>query len=285
MSTRKNPLLIASLIEMGINASSQLEGSQPVNSNVGSGTQMVTESCSRAQLTFDGHPGSQQSSRIVTKLQTSGAGVGLQMVTESRLRDQSTSDEHLVPQPSLVTISELRISEAGANPQMVTESLSRDQSTFVGQPVSQPSPTMMPDTRPNLSLLRDELLPSSGSDTSRPRAPLEETVRPRTLVRSFETPISAHVVNAEVVPRPPGPSLSTIPSGGSLESGPVVIPQFGSTTMEGPSGAIPRGGGELRPGSSGPATWVPAPPSRKYPAPPNQTGGTQRVGGRPAQHS
>ncbi len=102
MSTRKNPLLIASLIEMGINASSQLEGSQPVNSDVGSGTQMVTESRSRAQLTFDGHPGSQQSSRTVTELQTSGAGVGSQMVTESRLRDQSTSGKHPVSQLSSV---------------------------------------------------------------------------------------------------------------------------------------------------------------------------------------
>jgi hypothetical protein len=281
MSTRKNPLLIASLLEMGINTSSHMEGSRFTNSDAGSGTQMVTESRSRDQLTFDGHPGPQQSSRIASDLQTSDAGTGSQMVTESRLRDQSMSDErpapqlssvtslrlqtssigagsqmvtefHLrdqstsdvrpAPQPSLVTISELRISEAGANPHMVTEFRSRDQSTFVGQPASQLSSTTIPNTRPNLSMLRDELLPSSGSDTSQPRAPLEETVRPRTLVRSFETPLSAHVVNAEVVPRLPGPSLPTIPAGGLLEAGPVIPPQFGSIVAEGPSGANPRGG-------------------------------------------
>jgi hypothetical protein len=141
---------------------------------------------------------------------------------------------------------------------MVTESRSRDQSTFVGQPVSQLSSTMMPNTRPNLSMLGDELLPSSGSDTSRPRAPLEETVRPRTLVRSFETPLSAHVVNAEVMPRLPGPNLPTIPAGGLLEVGPVILPQFGSIATGGPSGVTPGGGGINRPRASGPATRVSA---------------------------
>ncbi len=301
MSTRKNPLLIASLIEMGINASSHTEGSRLANGDAGSGTQMVTESRSRDQLTFDGHPDSRQSSSTASEFQTSGAGAGSQMVTESRLRDQSTSDERPapqlssvtslrlqtsgvgagsqmvtesrsrdqstsdvrpVPQPSLVTISELRISKAGANPQMVTEFRSRDQSTFVGQPVSQLSSTTMPNTRPNLSMLRDELLPSSGSDTSRPRAPLEETVRPRTLVRSFEMPLSAHVVNAEVVPRLPGPNLPTIPAGGLLlEAGPVILPQFGSIATEGPSGVTPGGGG-----TSAPVPVVPQPGYQPLPA-------------------
>jgi hypothetical protein len=246
---------------------------------------MVTESRLRDQSTSDEHPVPQLSSVTALQLQTSSVGAGSQMVTESRLRDQSTSDVRPALHPSLVTISELRISEAGANSQMVAESRLWDQSTFVGQPVSQPSLILMPDTRPNLSMVRDELLPSSGSDTSRPRAPLEETVRPRTLVRSFEAPISAHVVNAEVVLRPPGPSFSTIPSGGSLEAGPVVTPQLGSTAMEGPSGAIPRGGGALRPRSSGPAAWVPAPPSGRHRTPPKQTGGAQRIGGRRPQHS
>jgi hypothetical protein len=211
-------------------------------SDAEAGSQMVTESRSRDRSTSDECPVPQLSSVTTLRLQTSGVGAGSQMVTESRSRDQSTSDERPVPQPSLVTISELRISEAGANPQMVTEFRSRDQSTFGGQPVSQLSSTTMPNSHSNLSMLQDELLPSSSSDTSRPRAPLEETLRPRTLVRSFEMPFSAHVVNAEVVPQLPGPSSSSATAGALLDADPVILPQYGSTITGGPSGVNPVGG-------------------------------------------
>jgi hypothetical protein len=61
---------------------------------------------------------------------------------------------------------------------MVTESRSRDQSTFVGQPVPQPSSTMMPDTRPNLSMLRDELLPTAAATPLGPEPRLKRQLDP-----------------------------------------------------------------------------------------------------------
>jgi hypothetical protein len=200
MSTRKNPLLIASLREMGINASSHVEDSHPVNSDAGTGPQMVAGSRSRDPLTFVGQP------------------------------------EH---QLSLPRLPETRISDTVPGPQMVAGSLLQDSLTSVGNPAHQPSLIDAPVTALSFILPRDELLPSGRSDASPRDTPIVDTPRPRTLVRTFEIPLSAHVVNAEIVSR----TLGSSEAGASLQP----PPRHESNTVGGsnlaPVPVVPQPGG------------------------------------------
>jgi hypothetical protein len=71
MSTRKTPLLIASLQEMGINISGpveNLENSGILASEVGQDPEVVAVLPERSQLTLPGHPGSQPSVSALTNI-------------------------------------------------------------------------------------------------------------------------------------------------------------------------------------------------------------------------
>jgi hypothetical protein len=129
---------------------------------------------------------------------------------------------------------------------MVAGSRSRDPLTSVGQPAL---PSLIDAPAAALSFIspRDELLPSGGSDASPLDIPIVDTPHPRTLVRTFEMPLSAHVVNAEIVSRTlgnseagsplqplPWPELSAV--GGSNVAPVPVVPQPGG------SGSIPPAG-------------------------------------------
>jgi hypothetical protein len=206
MSTRKNPLLIASLREMGINASSHVENPHHVNGDAGTGPQMVAGSLLRDSLTSVGQPA-----------------------------------------PQLSTTSELSNPNSDAEPgqQMVAESRSRDPLTSVGQPAHQPSLTDAPATALSFISPQDELFPSGGSDASPRDTPIVDTPRPRTLVRTFEMPLSAHVVNAEIVSR----TLSSSEAGGSLQPPPRYDSNAvgGSNTAHVPVVPQPGGPGPIPP--------------------------------------
>jgi hypothetical protein len=244
MSTRKNPLLIASLREMGINASSHVENPRHSGSDAGTDPQMVAGSPLRDSLTSVGPPAPQLSTTSELTNPSGNAEPGPQMVAGSCSRDLLTFAGQSEHQPSLLRLSETRNSDIVPGPQMVARSRSRDPLTSVGQPAHPPSLIDAPAAALSFISPQDELLPSGGSDTSPRDTPIVDTPRPRTLVRTFEMPLSAHVVNAEIVSRtlgaseasgslqpPPRPESSAV--GGSNVAPVPVVPQPGC------SGSIP----------------------------------------------
>jgi hypothetical protein len=133
MSTRKNPLLIASLREMGINASSHVENPRHISSDAGTDQQMVAGSPLRDSLTSVGHPVPQLSTTSELSNPSGNAEPGPQMVARSRSRNSLTFVGQPEHQPSLLRLPETRISDIVPGPQMVAESRSRDPLTSVGQ--------------------------------------------------------------------------------------------------------------------------------------------------------
>ncbi len=87
ISTRKNPLLIASLREMGINASSYAENPRPSDSDAGADPQMVAGSPLRDSLMSVGPPAPQLSITSELSNPSGNAEPGPQMVVGSRSRD------------------------------------------------------------------------------------------------------------------------------------------------------------------------------------------------------
>ncbi len=169
------------------------------------------------------------------------------MVAGSLLRDSLTSVRPAAPQPSLTSDLSDPSGNAEPGPQMVVRSRSRDPLTSAGQPVLSPTLADVPAAALSFISPRDELLPSSGSDASPRDTPIVDTPRPRTLVRTFEMPLSAYVVNSEVVPR----TLGTSEADGSLQppprselgavGGPSVAP-VPIVPQPGVSGLIPPAG-------------------------------------------
>jgi hypothetical protein len=190
-------------------------------------------------LTSVGPPAPQLSVTSELSNLSGNAEPGPQMVVGSRSRDLLTFVGQPEHQPSLSRLSETQDSDIAPGPQMVAGSRPRDPLTSVGQPVLPPTLFDAPAAALSFISSRDELLHSGGSDACPRDTPIVDTPRPRTLVRTFEVPLSAHVVNAEIVSR----TLGASEAGGSLQPPPRPESSAVGGPNVAPAPVVPQPGG------------------------------------------